>query len=96
MKITLFISVLIKVIIGYLVFTVVLFVFDFYSAQNVLTLIGAVYLSLAWTKYLVKDNFLRLLKKHIVEDQNRLPSNYIFSSISYGLAAIFCLTIAFF
>jgi hypothetical protein len=84
---------LIKSLIGYGLFTIAFFIFGFYTAQNILTLIGAIYISLAWVKYLFKDNFLKFQKKHDTPAQSIHHSVPIISSL---LAGLVCLIIALF
>lgn len=62
MKKTLYLT-LLKSGIALIIFGITWILTDFYVSQNILIFVGALYLSVAWIKYLRKDKFLQKDKK---------------------------------
>ncbi len=86
----------IKTFVAYLLFLIVLLIWDFYIAQNVITFIGALYISLAWLKYLFKDNFLKKNEKVKNRDKATYRNDQKIAIYSYLISSVFILIIALF
>jgi|LGVF01.2.fsa_nt_gb hypothetical protein len=86
----------IKTFLAYILFFIVFLIWDFYIAQNVLTFIGALYISLAWLKYLFKDNFLKKNEKVKNRDEATYRYTQKIAMYSYLISSVFILIIALF
>ena len=94
MKRTLLTYTLIKLIVAFSLFGLSYLIFDFYTAQNIIVLMGAIYISVAWIKYLRKDNFLK--KRNLSDDgldEDRTTALKV-SILSYLIPCLFILIVA--